>query len=500
MTPQSTARISAATLARRLGPESPTATGPAYRVLANRIRGAVLDGRLAVTSGLPSERDLAGGLQISRTTVAAAYSLLRDEGWLDSRRGSGSRLRLPQAGASTGTSVGLGPAGLFGYPGSTADEIDLSVASLPAPDGLLEQMALLAVADLPAYLAGGGYAPFGLPVLRQAIADHYSAAGLPTTSDQILVTNGGQHAFTLALNELSVPGDRVLIECPTYPVALDAIRAARRIPGPIGLPGPGQLADTASPWDADLIAATMRQTAPRLAYLIPDFQNPTGALMDEATRRRIVDAARASNTILLIDESFRDVPFPGYPPLPPRMGSFDDGQRVLTLGSLSKSVWGGLRVGWVRGAPAVINRLAAARSLGDMSGPVLEQLMAAHFLADPTAGLETQSQRMADGAALLTAELDAVRPDWKVSRPRGGAFLWVALPGPFATELARAAHSVGVRIAPGPRFGPDGTMESYLRLPFTEPAERLITGIRRLAAVADRAASTRLSDVPGWLA
>jgi DNA-binding transcriptional MocR family regulator len=507
MMQQSTARISAATLARRLGPESPAGTGPAYRQLAHRIRSAVLDGRLAVTSGLPSERDLAVGLRMSRTTVAAAYSLLRDEGWLDSRRGSGSRLRLPDsrgasgASGTSGASIGLGPAGLLGYPGSTGDEIDLSVASLPAPAGLIEQLAALAVEDLPAYAAGGGYAPFGLPVLRQAIADHYSAAGLPTKADQILVTSGGQHAFTLALQELSVPGDRVMIECPTYPVALDAIRAARRIPGPVGLPGPGQIGDTTAPWDADLIAATMRQTAPRLAYLIPDFQNPTGALMDEATRRRIVEAARASNTILLVDETFRDVPFPGHPALPPRMGSFDDGQRVLTLGSLSKSVWGGLRIGWVRGAPAVINRLAAARSLADMSGPVLEQLMAAHFLADPVAVLDQQSRRMADGAALLTAELADIRPEWQVSRPQGGAFLWVALPGPFATELARAAHAVGVLITPGPRFGPDGTMESYLRLPFTEPADRLVTGVRRLSAIADRAAATagRLSDVPGWL-
>jgi DNA-binding transcriptional MocR family regulator len=507
MTPQSTARVSAATLARRLGPELPDVTGPAYRVLAHRIRSAVLDGRLAVTSGLPSERDLSAQLRVSRTTVAAAYSLLRDDGWLDSRRGSGSRLRLPGPDNSNGaanrtangTEGGFGPAPVFGYPGSADDEIDLSVASLSAPAGALQRIAALAVAELPAYAAGSGYAPFGLPVLREAIANYYSEAGLPTSAEQILVTNGGQHAFTLVLQELSVPGDRVMIECPTYPVALDAIRAARRLPGPVGLPGPGQGEAASAPWDADLIAATMRQTAPRLAYLIPDFQNPTGALMDEGTRRRIVTAARASNTILLIDETFRDMPFPGHAPLPPRVGSFDDGHHVLTLGSLSKSVWGGLRIGWVRGAPAVIRRLAAARSLTDMSGPVLEQLLAAHFLADPTDWLDQQRRRLADGATLLTAALADIRPEWIVSRPQGGAFLWVALPGPFATELARCAPAVGVRITPGPRFGPDGTMESYLRLPFTQPADRLITGVRRLSSVADRAAAAHRSDVPGWL-
>ena len=249
-------------------------------------------------------------------------------------------------------------------------------------------------------------------MLRQAIADHYTASGVPTGPEQILVTSGAQHAFVLALHELSASGDRVLIESPTYPVALDAIRAARRIPGPIGLPGPDLFTDNGSDgdrldgdggsaWDAELIAATMTQTAPRLAYLIPDFQNPTGALMDQDTRERIVRAARSNNTLLLIDESFRDVPFPDHAPLPPRMASLDGtGLRVLSLGSLSKSIWGGLRIGWIRAAPALINRLAAARALGDMSGPVVDQLIAVHFLADPHRAFDQQRRRLADGAAV----------------------------------------------------------------------------------------------------
>jgi DNA-binding transcriptional MocR family regulator len=498
---QATPRISAAALARRIGPEPASGHGPAYRLLANRIRGAVLDGRLAVSSGLPSERDLAAGLALSRTTVAAAYALLREEGWLDSRRGSGSRLRLPETGGgSAGSRRNIGPAGLFGHPEIPGqDDIDLTTASLPAPADALAQAVLAATRDLPAYAAGDGYSPFGLPILRQAIADHYTASGLATQSEQILVTSGAQHAFTLALHELSAPGDRVLIECPTYPVALDAVRGARRIPGPIGLPGP-DAAGSDDAWDSDLIAATMRQTAPRLAYLIPDFQNPTGALMDEQTRRRIVAAAQASNTLLLVDESFRDVPFPGFEHLPPRMGSFEKGVRVLSLGSLSKSVWGGLRIGWIRAAPALIDRLATSRALGDMSGPVLEQLVAAHLLENPETAFDEQRRRLADGAAVLTSALAEHLPEWRVTSPRGGGSLWVALPGPFATELATLAPTVGVRIAPGPRFGPDGTMESYLRLPFTQPAEKLVAGVQRLATIAGRAAGGHRSDLPGWLA
>ena len=136
---QSTVRFSAASLVRRLGSEPVVGGGPSYRVLAHRIRRAVLDGRLAVRSGLPSERELAAALQLSRTTVAAAYALLREEGWLDSRRGAGSTLRLPDHG-SAAPQVAGGPAGLFGYPApNDTDTIDFTTASLPAPVQALQR-------------------------------------------------------------------------------------------------------------------------------------------------------------------------------------------------------------------------------------------------------------------------------------------------------------------------------------------------------------------------
>jgi DNA-binding transcriptional MocR family regulator len=279
---------------------------------------------------------------------------------------------------------------------------------------------------------------------------------------------------------------------------LDALRAQRRVPAPVGM------ADrTESAWDIELFAATMRQIAPRLGYLIPDFHNPTGALMDEPTREGIVAAARNSRTLLVADESFRDVPFAGTPPIPAPLAAFDTdttGTRVVSVGSVSKSVWGGLRVGWIRAAPNLIQRLAAARALGDMAGPVLDQLLAAELLRDPDPALAVQRARLATGAAALLSALATTLPDWQPTTPQGGTFLWVRLPGPFATELALLAPTVGVRIAPGPRFGPDGTMASYIRLPFTAPPERLITAVTRLATIAPQAASGAQSSLPGWLA
>lgn len=513
-----TTRVSAATLAKRLGPQPEGRDQPAYRTLADRIRASVLDGRLAVGTGLPSERELSTALGVSRTTVNAAYAQLREQGWLVSRRGSGSTVRLPADPAAplrtdgnvlvSGTGYAAG--GIFGWRDGVgwhdeleraAGMIDLTTACLPAPTALTGAIASATAELLPRYLGTDGYLPFGLPELRDVVAARYTAAGVPTTAEQILITSGAQHAFTLVLDTLSGPADRVVIECPTYPVALDAVRDRRRSPVPVGL---GERTDAA--WDVDLMAATLRQSAARLAYLMPDFQNPTGALMDATTREAVVAAARPVKTLVLADESFRDMPFAGSADLPPPMAAFDTGPganagaTVLSLGSVSKSVWGGLRVGWVRAAPGLIRRLAATRALGDMSGPVLDQLVVATLLADPEAALAEQRGRLATGAAALATALATHLPDWQPTRPTGGTFLWVRLPGPFATDLALLAPSVGVRIAPGPRFGPDGTMESFVRLPFTVPPDQLVTAMRRLASITDRAAAGSRTGIPGWVA
>ena len=513
-----TTRVSASTLAKRLGAQPEGREQPAYRTLADRVRSAVLDGRLAVGTGLPSERELSAALGVSRTTVNAAYAQLRDQGWLVSRRGSGSMVRLPADPAAPLRTAGSGPVpgtayaagGIFGWRDGVgwhdeieraAGMIDLTTACLPAPAALTGAVTTAAADLLPRYLRTDGYLPFGLPELRDVVAARYTASGVPTTAEQILITSGAQHAFTLVLDTLSGPADRVVIECPTYPVALDAVRNRRRTPVPIGL---GEQPETA--WDVELIGATLRQSAARLAYLMPDFQNPTGALMDAATREAVVAAARPAKTLVLADESFRDMPFAGTVPLPPPMAAFDTGSgsaagaTVLSLGSVSKSFWGGLRVGWVRAAPGLIQRLAATRALGDMAGPVLDQLVVATLLADPAAALAEQRSRLAEGAAALTGALAAHLPDWQPSQPTGGTFLWVRLPGPYATDLALLAPSVGVRIAPGPRFGPDGTMESFVRLPFTVPADQLDTAMRRLATITDRAAAGSRTGLPGWVA
>ncbi|WP_433686763.1 PLP-dependent aminotransferase family protein [Micromonospora carbonacea] len=454
---------------------------PDYAALASAVRGLLADGRLPLGVRLPAERELAEALRISRTTVTAAYRQLRESGHLASRRGAGSWTMLP--GTHRVASTGLWT------PLDDRDMIDLGVAALAAPPELLPA-ARAAAEDLPRYLGGAGYHPTGVIELREAVAAGYTARGLPTSPDQIMVTSGTQHALDLVLRLALAPGGNVLVESPTYPNALAALAARRARITTHGL------ATDAAGWDADLLLGSLRQGRPKLAYLIPDFQNPTGHLMPAELRERVVAAGHAAGTDLVIDESFVDLPLDGTE-LPPPVATFDRHSRVISIGGMSKPYWGGLRIGWVRASAPQVQRLAAARVGVDMASPVLDQLVAVYLLADAPAIVAARRTQLAAQRDALTDALARRLPDWRVTAPRGGVTLWVELDGPISSALARAAEEVGVRLAPGPRFGLDGTLERFLRLPFTLPAADLAEAVGRLAAVRydlDRAGRPRWQE------
>jgi DNA-binding transcriptional MocR family regulator len=271
-------------------------------------------------------------------------------------------------------------------------------------------------------------------------------------------------------------GAGVLVESPTYPNALAALSARRARIATHGLDA------DADGWDAEMLLNALRQTSPRLAYVIPEFHNPTGHLMPVELRERLVATAHASGTDLVVDESFVDLPLDGTP-MPPPAAVFDRHSRVISIGGMSKPYWGGLRIGWVRASAPTVQRLAAARVGVDMASPVLDQLVAVQLLDRQD---EIVPARRVQLAAQRDALLAAVReqlPEWRVRVPRGGVTLWAELDGPISSALSRAAEEVGVRLAPGPRFGLDGTLERFLRLPFTLPADDLTDAVKRIAAV-----------------
>jgi DNA-binding transcriptional MocR family regulator len=438
--------------------------GPAYRALANTLRLHVLDGRLPLRTRLPSERELAVALGVSRTTVTAAYATLREEGYLASRRASGSWTALP---AGTAGVAGINP-----LPDPGNGQLDLSHAAPTAPVTELPAAARAAAEALPAHLAGHGYELAGLPALRAAVAARYAARGLPTDPDQVVVTSGALHAWALLLRLLAGPGDRVLVEGPTYPNALVAIARAGARPVPVPFAEDG--------WDIEMLAATLRQAAPRLAYLTPDHQNPTGYVMDGPTRAAVAGLAARTRTALVVDETLAELGLAGGPPPTPLASHHPD---AVTIGSLSKSHWGGLRIGWIRAPRALVDRLVAVRASLDLGTPVLEQLIAT-LLLDGTVGDSLPERR-----AVLLAQRDtlaaAIRdrlPDWRFRLPAGGLSLWIDLGAPVSSALTVAAGQHGIRLAAGPLFGVEGAFERYLRLPYTLPADRLTEAVTRLAA------------------
>ncbi len=440
------------------------ATQPGYRALADRLRLLILDGRLPVGTVLPSERSLALGIGASRTTTTAAYRLLREEGYADGSQGAGTWTRLPRDG---GRPLTPWPIAMDGETGETDGRGDLTSAAAPAPPEVYAAYQA-ALSDLPRYLPGNGYVTAGLDVLRERIASTYTARGLPTAPEEILVTAGALHAMHLVQPLLTQRGDRVLVEHPTYPGAIDAVRRAGG--RPVALP-------IEDGWQPERIRRVLQQSGARLAYLIPDFHNPTGRLMDGRTRTALGAALSDTGSTAIIDETCQTLdlraelgrsalpvaPFAAYA----RSGS------VITLGSTSKTIWGGLRIGWVRAERSLISQLAIARARDDLAGPVVEQLAAANLLDQLDVLIPRRRAQLARQYRALRDALASELPSWHIPEPDGGMVVWAHLPEPRSSEIVASGAALGLTLTSGPRFGVDGSFESRLRIPFTRPEDEL---------------------------
>ena len=454
--------LAAVRVAQLLGPFE---RDPAYRGLAEGLRVLVADGRVPVGTRLPSERALTDALKVSRTTVARAYAELRDHGYLVSRRGSGSVAALPAGPGQRGDH--LLPLGM-----AVGDAIDLTIAApLPGPGVLAAYQR--AIAELPAHLSGTGYSPSGLPVLRAAVAAAYEARGLPTSPDQILVVPGSLAGVAVAVRTLLRHGDRVVLESPTYPNAIATLGlAGARL---IGVDVPPDAAECGA--DAEGLAVSIEQVAPQVAYLIPDFHNPTAALLDDAQRSRVARALRRRGTVAIVDESMVMLPLDGQPmPQPFAVHS----PAAWSVGSLSKVFWGGLRIGWIRVPERSVDAAFRARLSLDLGSALLEQLVGADLLVNGDALLAHRREQLRTSRdAALTAIREHL-PEWDVPRPGGGLSLWCQLPAPLSSSLVPHAARHGVLIAAGPAFAPEGGLDRYLRLPYAGPSALLVEAIARL--------------------
>ncbi|GAA2329288.1 PLP-dependent aminotransferase family protein [Saccharopolyspora halophila] len=441
---------------------------PSSQLLAESVRQLVLDGRLPPGTRLPAERELAGTLGVSRTLVARTLDRLREAGFAASRRGAGSWVKLPDSQRRAGVSGGW-------FPTSDPEVLNLAQATPAAPPEL-SAAADRARLRLTEHLGDHGYQPHGLPVLRARIAERFTARGLPTGPEQILVTNGAQHAFALVLRMLVAPGERVLMEHPTYPNAIEAVRGLGATPVAVPMVDDG--------WDLDLLAANLRQTAPRLAYLIPDFHNPTGVLLDGDGRAKLATALARTCTNAVIDETMVDLGLTDDPP-PPPMAALTE--RAITIGSASKSFWGGLRVGWIRAGAEFVQRAVLSRAAVDLGTPVFEQLLLTELLDDADAVLRRRRDELLERREVLIEALREHLPEWRFRVPDGGLALWCDIGSQVSSRSSVVAEQSGVRLAPGARFSVNGSLERWIRIPYTLPGDRLREAIRRLAGAVEGA-------------
>lgn len=463
---------------------------PLAQQLAEAIEARITVGQLRSGDRLPTTRQLASSLGVNRGTIQAAYRRLSERHLVEGRVGSGTVVRsalpfAPKFDASSLLSrrvLGIGEDSAV-----TPAEPVIADFSRLTPDERffpLEEFTRTLSAVWSGRRDLWQYAPpLGLPELREEIARRLSEHGVRRSPEEILVTSGAQQGLDLLLRTFTDPGDAVALESPTYSGALALARFAGvetvALPmGPEG-PDPGPLLGRRA----------------KLVYLMPERQNPTGVTTPDARREEILEAALAAGA-LVVEDGYEE-PESGHRPLAARQA-----ERTIWLGTLSKDLVPGFRIGWLAGPAAIIDRLARVKRTADFQTPLPLQAAVADFLragADRRArqkrAFEVEMRRLS-AARALRAHLPQVA--WWGGEI-GNPLFWLHLPpGVSGRRVAEAAAARGVGVAAGVDFDPKGEDRPNLRLSVSRVDKRDVDrGIAVLAeAVNVVAASAGARGMP----
>ncbi|GAA0336798.1 PLP-dependent aminotransferase family protein [Streptomyces turgidiscabies] len=321
----------------------------------------------------------------------------------------------------------------------------------------------------------------GEPALREALALRHTRRGLPTDADDLLVTTGSQQALSLLATALIDPGDVVLVETPCYLAALQVF----------GLAGARVLA---VPGDEDgIVPEALEELVvrhrPKLLYTVPTFRNPTGQTMPGERRAAVAEVAARLGLWMVEDDPYGELRFEGE--RVPWIASFPGAEdRTVLLGSFSKVMAPGLRLGWLRAPAELLRACTVAKQAADLHTPTVNQLAAARYLADRDLDAHVLRVARVYGErrdAMLNGIGDALPEGSTWTRPEGGMFLWARLPESYdTTALLRGVVERGVAYVPGASFyaGQVGRGErATMRLCFvTQTPEEIREGLRRLGA------------------
>ena len=450
--------------------------GPLYRRLSARLAHAIDTGRLRTGTALPPERTLADALSISRSTVVAAFEELKREGRLEARQGSGTWVRGPVRPPDEGNRELVeqleGHAIVRNLSGAPAQTIEFTAAAVDCAPEVNETAAALSPAALARWTTGHGYSPQGLDGLREVVAERMCAIGLPTTPAEVLITSGATQALLLAARLYLEPGAPAVLETPSYAGAIDVLHAAGARLLSVDVDASGARTDQ--------LRDVLSRSLPRLVYLVPDFHNPTGHVLSARRRAEIATLAAEFHVPVVEDIVQRELWFDTPPP--PPIASYAPEAPVLTIGSMSKVFWGGLRLGWVRANETTIARLARMKAVDDFGTAVIAQQLSASLLPMIDSVAERRRAQLRERLHLLEDAVARHLPDWQWERPSGGLSLWAKLPNQRAEELVARAATYGVAVVPGSTFAVDHHRHTdRIRLPFVAEPAVIEEGVRRVA-------------------
>lgn len=406
----------------------PATTGPRYRAISEAIARDIQSGELTSGQRLPPQRQLADALGVTVGTISRAYAEAERQGWLYARVGSGTYVR--------GDEPAAGQAFLATSSHDDDSLIDLSL-SLPPPHPLraaLLGQALARIAEEHTTLEDVvAYQPErGLATHRERLAEWMTHLGMPVTPDSLVITQGGQHGIDLALRALTRPGERIAADALTYPGLIGAARQAhlKTLAVPMDDNGMGM----------DALARLCTQQPPRLVYLTPDQNNPTGIVLSDARRERLVELARHHDFWILEDgvqylpEGERGTPLYQLAP-----------ERTLFAFSTAKVLAGGLRIGALRVPDVLRERLGAAvRAQSWMVPPLMAEAVCRCVASH-------DAQRLLDWQTREQGERQRLAREWlggftATGRPHGNN-LWLSLPeGLRAAELLATLEKEGLRL------------------------------------------------------
>jgi DNA-binding transcriptional MocR family regulator len=463
---------------------------PIYRQLIRHIRLQIESGSLPAGSRLPASRDLARQLNISRISVVNAYAELRAQGYLSAHAGRGTFVSGEANGAATNGA----------YPShnnhtetpSTPDRSIREMMRLAHKPGVISfsrgappseffpvqalREAINLVLDRDGSTALGYEAREGYGPLRTAVRDYISALGIQCSTDQVLITGGTQQALDLVIQAVCAEGDTVVVENPTYLGMIDIARTRR-----VQLHG--------IPMDKDGIRLDHLENYiidnnPRLIYVMPSFQNPSGTVMPLHRRRQLLNLANDYNIPVLEDAVYHEFRFEGehVPPLK----ALDDTGIVIHASGFTKMLLPGIRIGYVISDTRHYERILRVKYAADISTPGLNQ-RAIHMMLDHGVLAQQLERNNRELRRRRDIALDAMHryfppgAHWNV--PEGGMYLWAELPknGPSAAELYVTAIQMGVSYAIGSVFYTNSCGSHRMRLNYGTPRPTEIEeGIRRL--------------------